>query len=478
MVATKRAVTRIALSPTTLVAIDDRLPSGSAGDLHQWMMTLAAPLGDGQSWPALGEALRELAAHIGASRSAASQRGAQGRTADSNSTSHNGQLHIALLAPLTEVRRLTLPPLRADEQVRLLSRTAGKYFLTVREPQIVGVAPAPKRQSGGVVCAAVAARLVAILHAEAAAAGWLVQQIVPAEAAWTTASSTMWPARARGEAHTIVAHDDRTDVLHTSDGKLIGVRRFRAGATDLDAMVESFGVHSGAPAHTLAVFGMDEQRRVIGKALSDRGMSVRVPTAEWASATTTPQVAAATFVAPDEPFRLRTDDAVALRTAREHGVAWRLGFAAAALLVVAAAVEWYGVRRELTTVRADRAAIAPQVRDLLAGQLTQAASARRIASIADSYVAAPQWSAAIATLSEALDDGAFLLLMRARGDTLTIDGLATRASQAFKSVEQIPAFSAVRAAGEMRVERQEDGTVLERFTIQARVARDSVRGAQ
>lgn len=456
MVAAGRSFTRIALSPTTLVAVDDRLSLGNSGGTHQWTTALAAPPGEGQLWPALGQALRELAAHIGAS----------------------GQLHIALAAPLTEVRRLTLPPLRADEQVRLLSRTAGKYFLNVREPQIVGVAPAPRHHTGGVVCAAVPVRLIAALHAEAASAGFSVHQIVPAEAAWVTAAHTMWPAHVRGDAHTIVTHDDRTDVLHTNDGKLIGVRRFRAGATDIDALVESLSALQGAGAQKLAVFGMEEQRRVIVKALADRGISARVPTAEHTTATISPLHAAASFMALDEPFRLRTDDAVALRSAREHGIAWRLGFVAAALLIAAAAIEWYGVRRELNVVRAERAVIAPQVRELLAGQQTQTASARRIASIADSYVAAPQWSAAIASLSDALDGGAFLLLMRARGDTVTIDGLATRASQAFASVEQIPSFSGVRAAGEMRVERQEDGTLLERFTIQARVARDRAGGAK
>jgi len=41
----------------------------------------------------------------------------------------------------------------------------------------------------------------------------------------------------------------------------------------------------------------------------------------------------------------------------------------------------------------------------------------------------------------------------------------------FESLERTPGVSNVRAAGEMRVERQEDGTMLERFSIQARVTR-------
>jgi hypothetical protein len=456
MVAKALSPIRVALSPTALIAVDARLrrAGGRAdpADDAVWHHAVTPPPADGITWPALGAALRDLAAATGA---------------------EPGVLHIALLSPLTEVRRVDLPPLRADEQVRLLSRNAGRYFLHVREQQIVGVAPSPKGQSGGVVCAAVSARLVQILHAEATAAGWTVEQIVPAEAAWIAACHTVWPAHSRGEAITLVAHDDRTDLLHTKVGKLHTVRRFRAGAVDGDAIVQTISALPTGDAQNVAVFGVEENRKNIAAALSERGVSPRVPTKEHAAHMVTPPHAAAHFIAPNEPFRLRTDDAVARRQARERRATWQLALVASVLLLLAAAVEWIGVRRELTAVRAHRAAIAPQVRELLNGQQAQAATTRRIANIAESYVAAPQWSAAIATLSEALDNGAYLLMLRARGDTLTIDGLATQASKAFASVEKIPSFSSVRAAGEMRVERQDDGTLLERFTIQARVAHDS-----
>lgn len=452
MVTKGASVTRIALSSTHLVAVDERLRNPAAAGDHEWQRAITAPPTDGTSWPAFGNALRELAAALGGKA---------------------GTLHIALLAPLAEVRRIDLPPLRVDEQVRLLSRTAGRYFLNVREQQIVGVAPTPRGHRDGVVCAAVSARLVHVIHAEATAAGWMVAQIVPAEAAWVVACNTAWPAHARGESMAFVAHDDRTDLLHSIDGKLVSVRRFRAGAVDVESMVHAVSTLPQADSQKVAVLGVEACRKAIALSLTERGVSSRVPTSERASQCASPHSAAAHFISPNEPFRLRTDDAVALRMAREHRAAWRLALVAAVLVIAAAAVEWVGVRRELTAVRDHRAAIAPQVRELLSGQQAQAASARRITNIADSYVAAPQWSAAIASLSSALDDGAYLLTLRTRGDTLTMDGLATRASRAFASIEQIPTFSSVRAAGEMRVERQEDGTLLERFTIQARVTRET-----
>jgi Tfp pilus assembly protein PilN len=391
-----------------------------------------------------------------------------------------GVLGIALLGPLTEVRTLDLPPLRDDERLRLLARNAARYFINVREPQIVGVAPMSRLKSNAVLAAATPSRLVAMIHAEAAGAELDVDTVVPAEAAWLSAAITIWPAVSRGSAAVLVPHDDRVDLLRAQDGKLLGVRRFRAGVTDAPAIAaalrESNGTATDAnanPARHVVVLGPEVESRALITALSASGVSALGAPAGWREAVSSPSLAAASFVDPAERFRLRSDDAVALRNAHTRTIALQASVAAVLLLMLAAAVEWFGVKRELDVVKAERAAIAGQVRTLLDGRQTTDAMSRRFASISAAHAESPQWSAAIASLTNELDEGAYLLTMRARGDTLLLDGLARRASRAFESVERVPEFSAVRAAGEMRVERQDDGSVLERFTIQARVRRDS-----
>ena len=58
--------------------------------------------------------------------------------------------------------------------------------------------------------------------------GWTVEMVAPAETAWAAAAIALWPPFARQNAYALIAHDDRTDLLQIEDGRLIGVRRFRA----------------------------------------------------------------------------------------------------------------------------------------------------------------------------------------------------------------------------------------------------------
>src|SRR5215510_4798488 len=44
---------------------------------------------------------------------------------------------IALLPPLIDLRRVKLPPLRQEERRRVLARESGRYFVGVREPQVI-----------------------------------------------------------------------------------------------------------------------------------------------------------------------------------------------------------------------------------------------------------------------------------------------------------------------------------------------------
>src|SRR4051812_39551731 len=121
---TSRVRTGIALSATSLCAADIRL-RGAAD--RSWRATLEPPEADGSSWSSLASALGELANAIGTTK---------------------GSLAIALLPPLTEVRRLELPPLNDDDLHQALSRHAGRYFVQARTPQVVGAALAGKRVRG------------------------------------------------------------------------------------------------------------------------------------------------------------------------------------------------------------------------------------------------------------------------------------------------------------------------------------------
>ena len=209
----RRIRTGIAISMTEVCAADVRL-SNSSGSA--WRAPLEPPDSNGGGWPSLAKALRDLADELGTS---------------------GGRLVVALMPPLTEVRRLQLPPLKREQVLQVLSRNAGRYFVTAREPQVVGTSFARRPSRSGpspVLGAAASARLVNAIIAAAREAGWTVEGVVPAEVGWSSAATSIWPSFSKGSAHVLVHHADRTDLLTLDGGELASVRRFRAGAIDTD----------------------------------------------------------------------------------------------------------------------------------------------------------------------------------------------------------------------------------------------------
>ena len=95
---------------------------------------------------------------------------------------------------------------------------------------------------------------------------------------------------------------------------------------------------------------------------------------------------------------LRSEDAVARRRARTRARStWMIAGAAAALFVVAAAVELWGVHHQLDVVREERARIRPQIASTMVGRTTVDAAYRHLTALDAVERTAPQWSSVIAT---------------------------------------------------------------------------------
>lgn len=440
----KRIVTGVALSPTALCAADLRL-SGATD--RAWRATIEPATPDG-AWPALAAALRELSQSLG---------GAGGSRV----------LAVSLLPPLTEVRRLELPPLKDEELHRLLARNAGRYFANARGSQIVGAAPAARASRGApvpMIAASASARLVSAIRAAAEQAGWQVQSIAPAESAWAAAGPPMWPAFLKQSAWLAVASADRTDLLQLEQGRLAGVRRFRSGGADAAAIAETVG-----PRASIGVAGEPTVRRQLSESLRDHGSSTALPSGQWLETGANSDLLAAHFAGRESGPVLRSDDAVAVARDRDRRRAWTIAAAAAAVLVLAAAVELWGVHRQLRLVREERARLRPQIASTLVGRTTVDATSRSLTSLTAVEKATPQWSVVIATLSQAITDDAYLTAIRARGDSLIIDGLAEHASRVFDALQRTKLLTDVKSAAPVRREIQDDGTALDHFTISARV---------
>jgi hypothetical protein len=443
----KRIRTGVALSLTELVAADVRLPNGAP-----WRAPLDPPDSNGGGWPSLATALRQLAETLGAL---------------------DGRLVIALMPPLTEVRRLDLPPLRREQVLQLLSRNANRYFVTAREPQVVGTS-IPKRASRvgpvPVLGAAASARLVHAIASAARDAGWSVDGVVPAEVGWSAAAASMWPTFAKGTAHVLVHHDERTDLLRMENGALAGVRRFRAGALDAQIIAQALGEsRSNGTAPRVGMLGTSGPRHELARALPREAAIVSAPGSDWTVPAADPMVAAATFVTPDNTLTLLTEDVAEVRARAGRRLTTML-FAAAVLLVAGAALlELWGVKRELAAVQAERASLKPQLQSALTGRSTFEASNRKLSALFAAQRESPYLSGVIASVTDALPAGAYLLSFRARRDTLVLDGLAKNSTEAFDALAEVPGLANVKSVGGVQRQLQDDGTALEHFTVQARM---------
>lgn len=447
--ASRRIRTGIALSLTEVCAADVRLV-GNRGSM--WRAAIEPPDSNGGGWPSLAIALRELADTLGAT---------------------GGRLVVALMPPLTEVRRLDLPPLKPEELQQLLSRNAGRYFLTAREPQFIGTTSIRRASRNGpapIVGASASARLVNAIYAAARDAGWDVEGVVPAEVGWRAAATALWPSFARGVSHVLVHHIERTDLLQLENGNLAGVRRFRAGAIDADLIASALqdSRSNGAPPR-VGSLGTVEPRQALANSLSRGRAAISSPPADWNGPSADPMFVAATFVTPDEGLTLRTHDAVEVRAARGRRITWSIIGATVVLLIIAAGLELWGVRRELNVVNAERATIRPRLQTTMAGRTNYETSTRKLAVLFAAHRQAPYLSGVIASITDALPDDAYLLSLRARHDTLVLDGLAKHAAAAFDALEAIPDLANVRSIAGVQRQLQDDGTALEHFTVQARM---------
>jgi Tfp pilus assembly protein PilN len=135
------------------------------------------------------------------------------------------------------------------------------------------------------------------------------------------------------------------------------------------------------------------------------------------------------------------------------------------LAVVGAALQLWGVHRQLDIVRAERAQLAPRLSATLIGRTSVEAVTRNVMGLNAVERASPGWAHTIGTLTSALPDGAYLTAFRTRGDSIVVEGLAQQASDVFNAMEQLPQLANVRAGAPVRRELQDDMTPLERFTI-------------
>jgi len=350
---------------------------------------------EGATWPALVLALREgVEAGVIAS-----------------------PVRIALLPPLVEVRTVSIPPVNDDDARRLLTHAATRHFVAAREPMDVAVTTAATGSAR--VAAAVPARTLRAILDAMREAQLQVDVVVPAQVA------LIHGAQQQGTTTRAVLAEfgDTIERLSSARGELTDVRRFRR----------------------------EGDEAAIADAIRTDGDVARIVDTLAASAT-----AMAASTTDRWPLALTETTPQASDGSRGTARSWWLIGAAAALALGTVALQEIDVRRELTAVRAERAALAPRL------AVPSARDAERLAS-AGLRVDGPRWSSVLGAIGDALPSDAFITRLRAQSDTVIVEGSAARATAAFDALAAAPWVGTIRASAPIRRETANDGVVTEKF---------------
>lgn len=426
-----------------------------------WSRALEPFVAGETHWPSLAAALVELRGALGVDEA---------------------RIDVALLPPLVEARRLELPRVSTSQLRRLLARDAERLFLGVCEPQVVGAMALARRGSPAPMLAAVAsAALADAVCAAADVAGWRLDGIVPAHAAWPAALTRLLPRRMRsGDLGLIVACDDGFHILRIQGGVLSALRRaptWLAESSELGAALrERLGTagKDDMEARTLhvAVIGSPPLCGRFLEAVQEIGAKpVQLPV-ENASA----EALAAAFAGAARGPLLAPDAWHANAGRRSRQFIIRRLAAAAMVCVGAIAVELWGVERELETVRAERRRLGPAVARALERREALEQAALEIETLHQLVAAQRRWSEELVALAEALPGDAYLRAITAEADSVTVHVVAPDGASVFKALATPAAVADARLLAPIRRVERQGGPPVQEVALRLRLASSQVGG--
>ena len=373
--------------------------------------------------------------------------------------------HIVLLPGLADVRLVDLPPtMQKDEAETVLSRDVSRYFLGANRPRVVGVRP-PRQERGEAqeydgpavkfLAAAVPLDLLEALRSAVAGVEWALRSFSVAHQAWLDAASSIDGTAPSG---VVAVVGSTAHVLRLRGSNPESVRHLPL--SDPSAVAEAA---VGAPGPVLVLAdsrGFD----AVGTALTRRGATPLRDPGGW------PGVGEATAArAPAPGLELVPPSMAGERREKSRRYAVRLGVAAAVLLVASLAVNFWGARRELASVRAERSAIRADVAPLLLARDSLNELETQVSSLVEVSRDSPAWTRSLVELTALLPENTYLTGLFASGDTVELEAAGAEAGVAIQALRESGLFQEIRLQGLVERELEDGETVEERFSLWARL---------
>jgi len=412
-----RLLARLPANPSDANAPDDR---------NLWIRSLT-PSADGESWIDLAEAFAELRRIAGI---------------------RHGVLYVALMPPLSQLRRVDLMGLSESEASRVVGRDPARFLPHGSKRLVIELQGTGWRRRSPFLLVAAPVHAVETIGSAALEAGWSLGAVVPAQLAWATAAhGSVWTRRAPRDV--VVCLDGHTEIVRAERDGMVALRRVPLPRDDRSpSTLRALCAERGVPV------------------ASDAPVMTSANEAAALAADLAPMATGPAFL----PAEART-----LVTRRVHRASiWRLTVAVA-LLAMAGALELFGLARQRASIAAERAGIRHTVVQALVVRESVAVLSERLAAVRDVANDSPRWSRWLATLADVLPPDAFLVSLNAEGDSLHLEGNAARAALVFDALASVRGIQSVRPEGPIRQEVRNGGATSEHFALAALLVRSDGR---
>ena len=354
---------------------------------------------------------------------------------------------LLLMPPFADARIVELPPIARRDAEMVLQRDASRYFLGA-ESRTVAVDGDRTDKTPGLrkyIAYAASTATMDAFRSAIESAGWQVGRVVPAHAAWLHAART-------GGADAVLAIQD--GLIHLigrgTDGQVVRRVAFDR-ASELTSSIAAQSKILVAGDTATAKTALHDAQQIVGSL-------DRFAVAKAATGT---------------PTELSTPLIQAQRVHRQQKTAARLAAAAAVLVLATGFVAWWGAHREVDAVQARRAEIQPRVAPLLARVDSIMDLNDDIAQTRELAGRGRRWTPVLLDLAVLLPNDAHLTSMRTEGDTIRIEGVAPRASEAVRALRSARSLENVQLAAPIEREIDDGVTSAERFSVLARLANPS-----
>ncbi len=386
--------------------------------------------------------------------------------------------YVALLPPLTQVRFLDLPRLKDHELRRVIAKGARRYFPTGTEPQVPGAIVVRRGKTGAppVFTASAPERVVKAVLSAAAEASWSVTSMVSAVSTWCAGALRSWPVLYKTGGDVVVFHDEGIVFLRMRSGALGLVRRWPRsyGVERVMGTLRELRQTTEKADGPIAIVGLPEFRRQVAAA-EDLG-PILLAAPRLGVSPDSPDEFCAAHAAISQGPEILPERVHVERRRRGRNQALLFAAAALALLGVAASAQWWGQARELDAIRARREQIRGAVANAVDVRDSATGAGRLVARLANLEANAPRWSLAIAAVARDLPSDAYLLTVRGEADSMVLEGVASRAAQAFDSLRRSPQVAGIRALAPIRRDMRDGRRPLDRFTFAVRFVAGIVGG--